>query len=278
MTQNALKHHIHTENPVKTSLSRVIQGRLHNLQEALVGAANRYPKQIREAAQAVAIEGSRPPPAPMKTTRAERLKQRHRQQRLARYERVMELHRQGLGLRAIARQLGMHRRTVRRFVQAGSFPERVTRDSSSQVDPFNSYLRQRWEQGCHNAAQLTQELASRGFRGSCHTVRRRVARWRSPDRRSGRIRDGPKTRKRIRSPSPRRVAWWLVQPVADLKPYPKAFLGALYERCDALKRVAELAQTFVQMVRDRRADRLDHWLEQARKEGVIRFQNNSESI
>ena len=91
---------------------------LHNLQEALVAAASRYSKQIHEAAQAVAIssptkteatafaavpvaiEGPKPPPVPTKTTRAERLKQVHRQQRLARYEQVMALHRRGLSLRA----------------------------------------------------------------------------------------------------------------------------------------------------------------------------------
>ena len=151
---------------------------LHNLYETLVGTAGRYSKQVREAAQAVSIQqskvqetsdlptpmtiqGPRPPPVPTKTTRSEQLKQRHRQQRLARYEQVMALHRRGLPLRVIARQLGMHRRTVRRFVQAGSFPERAARESSSRVDPYEPYLRQRWDQGCHNAAKLTLELTSR---------------------------------------------------------------------------------------------------------------------
>lgn len=42
-------------------------------------------------------------------------------------ERVMEVHRQGRGLRLIARELGMGRETVRRFVKAGEFPERAVR-------------------------------------------------------------------------------------------------------------------------------------------------------
>jgi len=42
-------------------------------------------------------------------------------------------------------------------------------------------LRQRWREGCCNAAQLTRELRMRGFTGSYCSVYRRVAHWDYPE-------------------------------------------------------------------------------------------------
>ena len=37
--------------------------------------------------------------------------------------------------------------------------------SSALYNVHAEYLRQRWNQGCHNAAQLWEEIRQRGFRG-----------------------------------------------------------------------------------------------------------------
>ena len=65
---------------------------------------------------------------------------------------------QGVSLRGIARRLGMHRATVRHWLGAGSFPERARRVVAPRTDAFLDYLRRRWDEGCHNAAQLTREI------------------------------------------------------------------------------------------------------------------------
>jgi hypothetical protein len=58
-------------------------------------------------------------------TYSERKKKINRDKRYARYEEVMALHRAGMGLRAIARQLRISRKVVRRFVASPCFPERA---------------------------------------------------------------------------------------------------------------------------------------------------------
>ena len=63
-----------------------------------------------------------------------------------------------MSLRGIARRLGMHRATVRHWLGAGSFPERAQRRVTSRADQFLDSLRRRWDEGCHNAAQLTREI------------------------------------------------------------------------------------------------------------------------
>jgi DNA-binding NarL/FixJ family response regulator len=59
-------------------------------------------------------EGHGEPAERVSLTRAEALRQMRRGKRYERYQAVVELHQQGFGGRAIARQMGLSRNTVRR--------------------------------------------------------------------------------------------------------------------------------------------------------------------
>ncbi len=88
---------------------------------------------------------------------------------------VHELVAQGHGIRSIARQLGWGRHTVQRYARAASWQELVdgkwqgTR--TSMLDPFKPQLRQRFQQGGTNAAELYRQISARGFAGSYGLVR-----------------------------------------------------------------------------------------------------------
>jgi len=114
---------------------------------------------------------TQPSAVPQPLSRAERVRQQNRQRRLARYEAVVRLVRQGLSQREITRQCRLNRTTVRRWVTAVSFPERKPSRHPATVDRHREYLETRWQQGCRNAAQLWRELCARGFAGRPHTVR-----------------------------------------------------------------------------------------------------------
>lgn len=95
-----------------------------------------------------------------------------RANRYTRYQQILALSREGLSQRAIARQLHLSRGCVHRYVTAESFPERaLSGKRRSLLDPYLPYLRQRWDQGCHNGRQLTSEIEAQGFRGSASLVR-----------------------------------------------------------------------------------------------------------
>lgn len=83
----------------------------------------------------------------------------------------MEKVRQGLSQREIARECALSRKTVRRWVRDGQFPERKRSLRHSSVEAHREYLEQCWQQGRHNAAQLWRELGTRGFAGRPHTLR-----------------------------------------------------------------------------------------------------------
>ncbi len=163
----------------------------------------------------------------------ERKKKMSRDKRYARYEAVQARPRQGVGQRAIARELGLSRKVVRRFVTSASFPER--RAGSGQrvggpgkLTPYLSYLRERWACGTHNASLLFRELQERGYTGSRSLVGRLLADWRTelppkpkPQPRPGKRHQSeprqPRKRRRTSSPrqrrlSSRRAAYLLITP------------------------------------------------------------------
>src|SRR4051812_50007614 len=93
---------------------------------------------------------------------AERRSRSAQDRRDARFAEVARLHGQGLSLKAIARTLGLGRQTVRRWLRAGQAPT-WRHAGTSILDPYQAYLEERWQAGCHNAAALWRDLKAQGF-------------------------------------------------------------------------------------------------------------------
>jgi transposase len=249
---------------------------LKNLREALMREVDRHASQVQAAAQVTMATAKQKPsetadsgsvdlsPSPPVSTRAGQLSERRRQRRLERYNQVVDLHEQGVSIRETARQLGMQRRTVRRFLAAGCFPERAQRQFRRSTDRFEDYLRQRWEEGCHNARQLTSELRQHGFRGSYDMVRRCVEDWRQqshdgvPQEKTAQRKPSPSRR-----PSSNRISWMLLKLESDLDSDEKSFVKAIHEQCPTLEKASALAQQFFEMFKQRRVEDLDDWLARA---------------
>jgi hypothetical protein len=184
-------------------------------------------------------------------TAAQRRRQVSRANRYARYQQIVALSREGLSQRAIARQLHLSRGCVHRYVTATSFPERALPGKRrSQLDPYLPYLRQRWEQGCHNGRQLTHEIEVQGFRGSASLVRQLIGGWRAslPARQPG-VR-GPK--RRTPAPAQRRVSarqasWWFVTPPGQLTDNQRVLLERVCQTNATLQELYQLGQQFALM-------------------------------
>lgn len=151
---------------------------LHNMSEARLGALVPHHRLLAEVAQATAGRSraatapvSQQPPSAQPPSRKQRVQDQNKERRLARYEIVIEQVRQGASQREIARNCGLGRQTVRRWIRAHSFPERRPSSHSTTVDQHQEYLEQRWQQGCRNAAQLWRELREQGFAGQSRMVR-----------------------------------------------------------------------------------------------------------
>jgi len=271
-----------------------------NLGEALERLLDRHHAALRTAARAAAeAEASPPvadaaapptpadpPPARPPTRAARELAQRHARRR-ARYDEIHRLLAQGMGLRAVARQLGIGHDTVRRMARADHCPQyRARAPRPGSLAPHEAYLRDRWAAGDRNAAHLWRQLRERGFVGSAGVVRIFLARWReTPGQPGQRPRGGVPAPGPSIPPQPvprwhsaRQVAWLLRRADEDLAPRQSAFLDHLAQHWPEATTARGLAREFDRLIWERDAAALDPWLARAEASGLREFKEFSAGL
>jgi len=95
---------------------------------------------------------------------------------------VRDLKQQGWSVSAIARQLDIDRKTVRKYLLEPPQAYRRQHPAACKIDPFRSFLRERWEQGVHNGRKLFEEIRDRGYAGGYSRLKAIVAPWREEGR------------------------------------------------------------------------------------------------
>jgi transposase len=243
---------------------------LHNLHEALVRVIERFPRELRDTARQAAIqtpppELSKPPPAdpavappaapPLEQTawpRSPRWQEK--------YQRLLELQQQHYSQRAMARELGLDRSTVQRWIKAGCLPSLSRRGGGRPggVAKWHEYLEARWQAGCHNAATLTAELQAQGYQGSYYPVRRWVARWRNRGATGSAV-----AASAPRAPSAKAVGWWFFKAPVDRDADQQRFLDLFSALCPAAAQAASLAIEFHDLMRKRDLINLADWFQRA---------------
>jgi transposase len=86
---------------------------------------------------------------------------------------ILDLHRQGLSVSAIARQCGLDRKTVRRYIERGLEPPAYgpRQPRPTLLDPFTGYLRERVNAyPALTGTRLLRELKERGYTGGYSAV------------------------------------------------------------------------------------------------------------
>jgi transposase len=202
------------------------------------------PRQQRTSGERVRSEGSR-------------------ELRLALYQQVNELYRQGGTILGIARQLHIGHRRVRTFVRSPRFPEwgKPARTRSA-IDPYRSYLQERWQQGCHETSQLWHELQARGFSGSWMMVYRWVQL-----QGDGKTEAQRPTTSLDPQMAPRHLAWLFLRHPEHLEKQEQQTL-ALIRQEENVEIVYGLSQQFVTMVKERHAQLVDTWLRDCQMSGI----------
>lgn len=85
---------------------------------------------------------------------------------------IKMLRNEGHSIKAIARQTGRSRNTVRRVLREPAPSAFNKSPRHSRLDAFKSYLRERWEDCALSAVRLLPEIQAMGYSGSIATVRR----------------------------------------------------------------------------------------------------------
>ncbi|WP_231591251.1 ISL3 family transposase [Saccharothrix sp. ST-888] len=177
------------------------------------------------------------------------------------FEAVHALTDAGRPYSAAARELGLDRRTVRKYARARTWHEVMRRAPRrpSTLDPYLDYLQQRWDEGEHNAKILHQELLGKGYLGHYQRVKMALAPLR---------RGLPLDEPRERPPSPREAARWIITAPGRHGPQTAERLRRLLEHCPELRRTHDLVRDFAAMLDTRDATPLPDWLAQLANSGL----------
>ncbi|MDQ5827778.1 MAG: ISL3 family transposase [Chloroflexota bacterium] len=238
-----------------------------NIGDCLEHLLHRKHADLRRAAQAAATPGASSTPdvttLPAPTggrgqRQAQPVVPTRRQQR---YADIQQLHAQGMSIHGIARTLHLARNTVRSSLRADECPPAVPPVRASLLTPYEPYLWQRWQAGCHNAIQLWHEIKPQGFRGGISIVKDRVAPWRTQS-----------ALRRMQRWSPRHTMWLLRQPATALQPQETAYIAALVTRCPDIAQAQRLTREFIAMVHARDSAALVEWLHRADASAIREFQ------
>jgi hypothetical protein len=210
-------------------------------------------------------------PLPLPSQTQKKLAQR-RSWRSARWDEVRSRRAAGYSIQRIAREMGVHRRTVRRYLATPEVPhnrppERPRPDglSSPTLQPFVEYLQGPWQAGCTNVAPLRREIDAQGYCGSYSLMMQALSPWRGPrpppEPGRGRRRGRPRM-KRVN------VRWLCLRPPDQLEPRESDALHDILNNDERLAAGYELLQRFRRLIAHRSVRDLVEWLAGAAESGL----------
>lgn len=244
---------------------------LQNAGEVLERGLTRHQAVLTQAAQALV-----PVDTAAHTTKRTPAEERHKQDRRAArhelYERVVALQQHGVSSVQMAKQLGLARGTVLRYVRAASFPELAPRPRPRQIDPHLPYLpslRERWHAGEHNARTLWRDIRAQGYGAGDEQVRRNVNAWRTDPHSHGNqptVAAGPA--KEEATYSAHKTRWLLWKPVSELREGEARYVAALTDLCPQIAQAHDLLLAFRTLVTEQCSEQLDPWLDGCDQSGI----------
>lgn len=151
----------------------------------------------------------------------------------------------------------------------GGFLSANQRAQASQVDRYLPYLVQRWEAGCHNIADLFQELVAQGYQGCYESVRNALIR---------RLPNGRKNALYAPSKAPalataRQAAFLFLRRPEKVRVEEQETLTQLRQFHSEVDLAYDLVQQFTQMLRNRTGGCLDGWLAQVASSNLPELQS-----
>ena len=209
------------------------------------------------------VDPSMPLPPPPQPTPSEQ----RRQHRLQRYQEVVALFQAGASHREISRALDLDRKTVRRWLRRGQFPERKTpHRRAPKVNEFADYLQQRWNDGCHNASRLYGEIQAKGYRGKRGMVAQFVAGWRNTGIAA--------SRKSPHKIAPKHAAILVTRPADKMTDEQRQLLDRMEGRCPEVVDLRRIALSFRDALMADESTELRQWIARTKRcefGPVVRF-------
>jgi len=189
--------------------------------------------------------------------RVKKVHQARQASRDDRYEQMTTLRTQGLTQKEVAKRIGMSEKAVRNWLKRGAAPTNKRQFRRRSVfDPYAAYVLQRWQEGIHEGKQLYEEIQAQGFPGTVRIVQRFVQA----------LRDDPEKITLASATAAERFSanaatWLFIRDPAQLTAEKQAELELICQRSETACLTYALTQQFLTMLRLRRGQEFEMWLE-----------------
>jgi len=250
-----------------------------NLSETLEQAFGSYRSELKVAEQsqhqATVADASGETvlavPTPTATEKSQQRIRQNQQRKIDQQKTIKSLRAQGWSQPAIAQKVGISLRSVERYSTLPDFPERPPHRPTfgrSLLDPYKPQLLDWWNSGIREPSILMELLKPCGFEGSLRTLQRYIGGLRKaqglPPVRMKVAQALPKVVD-LQSPpfTPRRAAYLVVLKPETRQAEESDLLEWVIQQHPDLARLVELADEFLQLLRQRQADAFDDWLLEA---------------
>jgi transposase len=206
-----------------------------------------------------------------------------RQQKLELFRTIKQMRAAGMKVSQIARQLGLCRRRVDKWIQLDELPERSRmQPRPGMPESFRDYLHQRWEAGCRHGRTLFAEIRKLGYAGCYSGLAKFLSPWRQAKAETRRsipaFPAAPQLEPAIstgsRQLSPQVAAALLSKVRAELTSQQAQIVDALKRQCPGFAVMRKLVFSFRAILRGGKVTTLHRWMEEVRKTGIhslVRF-------
>jgi transposase len=206
-----------------------------------------------------------------------------RQQKLELFRTIKQIRGAGMKVNQIARQLGLCRRRIDKWIQFDELPERSRmQPRPGMAESFRDYLGQRWQAGCRHGRTLLAEIRKLGYVGCYSGLAKFLSPWRQPKAETRRPNSAfpeasqleATTSTGSRQLSPQVAAALLSKVRAELTSQQAQIVDTLKRRCPGFAVMRKLVLSFRAILRGGKVTTLHRWMEEARKTGIhslVRF-------
>jgi len=179
----------------------------------------------------------------------------HQAERYERYQQVVALRKQGMKTKEIAKRVGLGVRTIQRWLSEGAYVEtNYHHRHRSRFDAYEAYVKQRWEEGCHNIQQIWREIKAQGYPHSDRALRAHLEPLRGKEKA-----EFPQA-SCLDHFSAKKAMWLFIRRFQDLEEKEREELATIRQASGTAETVYQLVQQFLQMVRQLEGEHLEAWL------------------
>ena len=246
-----------------------------NFAEALEKFFGHHKRVLKKAAQQLAGK-TLPPPKTAASRQIEQERKRRYAKRVRRHKKIWKLFRAGYKKEDIAQMVGIGSRSVYRALEYEQPPAQHTRRWTHHlVDPYLSYLTKRWNDGCHKARVLYEEIVAQGYSGSLRAIERIVAQFRPHGAKA--VTKQAITLQKV--PSPRNTALMIVRPAKKRTKDQTTFIDQLCKSDPTAATAYNLAQAFGSLLRNREGKSgLEQWKVAVQASGIVELRDFMEGL